>query len=330
MQSRHIVWSVAVFTARESIQTLTECVNAAIAACLGREAVIDILVNGNEALAHEAAQLVTALDAPEGIIVRAWFIRLGDKAHTWNLYLGQIWQGTGLAFFVDGYANVRGDAFLLIDQALAASPDALGATGVPTSGRTAKALRHHLLTEGGIHGNLYAISIEGMLMLLANQFKLPLGLYRTDPLVAAVLMFRCDPKKFGWNSKIIVVHPEATWDVRQSSPWTVANLLVALKRKLRQAQGVLENRAAREHLAIRKRAPSAISRTAAEFVRQWVEENPQAACLLFLRNPLSYFANKKLAAPRDWAMAEEAPVLAAVTEPANHRAGQRIAPLTES
>lgn len=304
-------WSVAIFAAREAIDTLAECIDAAAAACRGQAAVIDVLVNGNRMLADAAGRYVAGLALPEGVLVQVWFIALGDKSHTWNEYVYSLWQGKGTVFFIDGYARVRPDAFGLIGQALAASRQALGASGVPSSGRTAKALRASLLASGGIHGNLYAIGAEGMDLLRHGKFRLPLGLYRTDPLIGAVLKFRCDPSAWEWDSTRILVHPEATWDVRQAGTWTVANFVGAFKRKLRQAQGELENRAAREHLAVNKCAIGAIPRTANEFVKQWVAQNPQASRALFLRHPLTYYAHRKLAVPRDWAMADQAPLLLA-------------------
>jgi hypothetical protein len=307
-------WSVAIFTARESISTLGACIKAALAACAGHEATVDILVNGNRALADEAAQLVATLAAPPGVAARVWFIALGDKAHTWNEYVYRISKEGSLTFFVDGYAEVRPDAFRLIDAALAANSEALAVSGVPTCGRTAASLRAHMLKEGGIHGNLYALRAAAMQDLRKAEFRLPLGLYRTDPMMGAVLMYRFDPAAYQWDVKAIHVHPDATWDVRQGPVWTLSNMLVLWRRKLRQAQGDLENRAVREHMSIQKRAPREIPDTTRELVGNWIAGHPAQARKLMLFNPLAYYAAGKLRdQQRDWSSAATAPDLLATS-----------------
>jgi hypothetical protein len=244
---------------------------------------------------------------------------MGDKSHTWNDYLYRIWPG-GLTFFIDGYAEVRPDALALIAEAMVQRPAALAASGVPTSGRSAVAIRKLMLEQAGIHGNLYALCASAITGLRDCGFRLPLGLYRTDPLVGAILKFSLDPSKFGWDPSRLVVQPDATWDVHGTPWWKWRNLMAVWKRTLRQAQGELENRAAREHLAVRKRGPGEIPATAQEFVGNWVAEQPQDARMLFLRRPLTYYAANKLKAPRDWSLAGQAPCLlgtmpAAIADP---------------
>jgi hypothetical protein len=315
-------WSVAIFTARESIGTLTCCVKAAVAACAGREATVEILVNGNRALADEAAQLLASIAAPPGVAVRVWFIALGDKAHTWNEYVYRISKEGCLAFFVDGYAEVRPDAFRLIEEALAVNGEALAVSAVPSSGRTAAALRAHMLREGGIHGNLYALRAAAMQDLRKAEFRLPLGLYRTDPMMGAVLMYRFDPATYKWDAKAIHVHPDATWDVHQGPVWTFSNMMVLWRRKLRQAQGDLENRAVREHLSIQKRPPRELPNTTRELVGNWIASRGSEARKLMIFNPLAFYAAGKLDnQQRDWSGTATPPELLA-TSALNHSAAR--------
>lgn len=305
-------WSVVIIAARESLAVLGVCIGAAMAACAGHRAVIDVLVNGNQGLAEEAGPLVAALAPPDGTEVRLWFIAVGDKAHAWNTYVYDICQADGSVFFLDGYAIARPDAFRLLDSALAEAPDAMAATGVPSSGRSAAALRSHLLAQGGIHGNMHAISSAGIRALRDSGFRLPLGLYRTDGMLGAVLMFRCNPAAFRWDTRMILVHPGATWDVQQGPFWRLASALAAYRRKIRQAQGELENCAMREHLAQQRQAPGTLPATAAELVARWINSHRSAARRVFLRQPLTYYAAKKLTVPRDWRMTGVAPTPVAV------------------
>jgi hypothetical protein len=44
--------------------------------------------------------------------LRIWSITVGDKAFAWNEYLHRIWPASAMTFFIDGYAEVRSDAFM--------------------------------------------------------------------------------------------------------------------------------------------------------------------------------------------------------------------------
>jgi hypothetical protein len=302
-------WSIAVFAARESLDTLKACIRAAVNASKNEDVVIDVLVNGNRALAEQTAQLPDfAGEGHENVVVRVWFISTGDKAHTWNEYVHRIWQG-GMAYFIDGYAEVREDALSFIEAGLNDVPNALGATGVPTSGRSAAALRQLMLKEGGIHGNLYAIRGTVMSTLRERGFRLPLGLYRTDSLIGAVLVYQLDPSQNTWDTKRMFVHPQATWHVQQTGMWKPKDIWGQCKRKLRQAQGILENRAVRQHLAVEKRLPETLPHTISELVGKWIAACPQDARHIFLKHPITLYAARKLRQPRDWSDTNILPIL---------------------
>jgi hypothetical protein len=305
-------WAVAIFAARETPAVLTATVRAAIAACSGRQATIDVLINGNHALAVNFAGLAATLPADD-CTLRVWSIAAPDKAHTWNEYVYRIWNsdGTtgGTAFFIDGYARVKPDALAAIDSRLAATPDAMGATGVPSCGRSAPRLRERMLREGGIHGNLYAVTADSMRAIREAGFRLPLGLYRTDPMLGAALAFRLDPAHNQWQNGRVAVEGNATWDVDGISELTYKNVTGYFKRRLRQAQGDLENRALREHMAIKRLAPRLLPETAQEMINGWLAAQPAQARSLFLKRPTCWYAARKLRAPRDWSATRVAPVL---------------------
>lgn len=312
------VWSIGIFTARESIETLIACINAAILACQGKCFTIDVLVNGNRALAESAAQAaanIRLMRPPDA--VRVWYLALADKAHTWNEYVHQICPHSDTTFFIDGYAEVNPNALALLAEALDNSPDALAATGVPTDGRSAQVIRSSMIQNGGIHGNLFALSTYAMTQFQARKFRLPLGLYRTDPLIGAVMMYRFSPSKFCWNRCRIVVHPHASWVVKQDPVWSRTKLLGHMRRLLRQAQGELENRAAREHLSIRQLEPETMARTINGFVNEWTAAHPAQARHVFLTRPLTYFAARILKQEKNWFAATIPAQLLAVSNTAS-------------
>ncbi|WP_305822854.1 hypothetical protein [Massilia brevitalea] len=301
-------WAVAIFAARETPAMLMGTVNAAIAACAGRQARIDVLINGNPALAEQFTAVARAIES-DTCILRIWSIAAADKAHTWNEYIHRIWDTEGMAFFIDGYARVKPDALDAIARHLAATPTALAASGVPSCGRSAKRLREHMLAKGGIHGNLYAVTAEGMHALRNTGFRMPVGLYRTDPLLGAALTFRLDPVNSRWTRGSVTVVAGATWDVDGIAELSYKNIVAYFKRRLRQAQGELESRAFREHTSLKRLPLHLLPATSQAMVNNWIDANPGEARSLFRKNPSCLYAARQLRIPRNWSATQVPPVL---------------------
>jgi len=294
-------WSVAVFTSREDATTLRRTVQAVLSASASRPATIDVLADGNVDAATALARW-TSPPLPIGSTLRVWSVPWRDKACTWNRYLHEIAPAARVAFFVDGYVRPRTDSMLLLDRALAADTDRWAATAVPTVGRSAARLRATLMTEGGLHGNLYALPAAVVAHLRHRGFRLPLGLYRNDSLIGAIAAFAGDPAHESWDPKRrIAVEPDATWD-NDVVPFGWARVRGDLRRRMRQAQGVLENAAVREHLAIRKQLPETLSRT----VEALIETVPRDAVARrgVLDRLLMREAARRIATARDWSRCE--------------------------
>lgn len=306
-------WSVAIISSRESVDQLAHCVRAACGAVGDHPAVIDVLVNGNPGLARAAAAAAPGW-AMQGCRIQVWNITQGDKAHAWNEYVHRIWTPGTPAFFLDAYAEPRPDAFARLLAAIDDESGVLAATGVPSCGRSAPALRAQMLRDGGIHGNMHAIGAAAMARLRAAGFRLPLGLYRTDSMIGSVLNYNLDPAAHRWEPRRIAVVADATWNVRDAQELSWKKISGQFKRTLRQARGHLENRAAREHLAVRRLAPSAMPRTVSELVLGWMRDKPDELRALFRRHPLSMLAARQFHEPRDWSAASLAPELLTSTE----------------
>ncbi|MGZ9032317.1 MAG: hypothetical protein ACXW2G_13150, partial [Burkholderiaceae bacterium] len=180
-------WSVAVFSAREDANCLTAVVLAAAdSARAGATLHIDVLVNGNPTLAGEMhARLSTGHWWKHGTTIRLWSIGRGDKAHVWNHYLHTMMPDADVSFFMDGYVEVERDALSLMVDAIRERPQALAATSMPSTGRSAPGLRRRFLAEGGLHGNLYALTRATTRRLRQSGFRLPTQLYRNDSALGA-------------------------------------------------------------------------------------------------------------------------------------------------
>lgn len=289
-------WSVAVFSARESSAVLVKAIAAALNARTSRSIVVDVIVNGNKTLAEEIqrlkSELVSTHDAAADL--RIWYIALGDKANAWNQYVYHIWPQSELAFFVDGYVEVLPDAFSAIERGIATSEQYLAATGVPQVGHSATRLRRQMLREGGIHGNLFALSRIGMQKVVESGFKLPLNIYRTDPTLGAALAFNLDPVEYDFDLRRIRVEPNASWSYAPLSGFKGSHLLTQFKRFVRQAQGQLENRAIRNHFAVQKKSPASLPTTTRDLIEAWLKTATTREKMIFVKSPLTLYALHKL------------------------------------
>lgn len=302
-------WSIAVFSARETLPDLISTLDAALSA-VSKPALIDLLINGNETLAVAVSEHLASHSSGNGMsTIRVWSIALGDKAHAWNQYIHSIWSGGRVTFFMDGYVHLDRNALELLETCLFGSSKALGATGVPRTGRSAQRLRKAMIQQGGIHGNLFCLNQETIRRIRRIGFKLPLGIYRTDATLAAALRFNLDPAHNEWNSARIQVEPSASWSTRKRDWWRFSDLKDQAKRIMRQIQGALENRAVRHHLAISRRSPAELPDTAAELVFAWIKSDPLDARKIAKGNLFYKYTLKKLGQPRNWQAANIPPQL---------------------
>lgn len=297
--------AIAILSSRESLPTLVATANAGLRA-LDASSVLDVVINGNPALAEDFAAYCSREVAMYSAAspIRVWSVACGDKAHAWNRYLADIWPDSEIAYFVDGYARLNPDACRLLGSAMREQPGALGGSGVPSVGRTAGRLRRQMLAEGGFHGNFCAIRGDVMASLRAASYRLPLGLYRTDSTLAACLRFGLDPSRHEWDPTRILVHPDASWVVDEKPWWRWGEVRAQFRRVLRQGQGALENRAVRHHLAVQRRLPQDLPATAAGLVSTWLDEAPEEARALLRRDRIAAHALGKLQRPRDWSSAD--------------------------
>lgn len=279
-------WAIVVFAARETVDVLLQSVQAARMAGQGR-AQIDVLVNGHPSLASELAARMAAVPAMAGgPQVNIWSIAMGDKANAWNQYIHTIWSGQPLVFFLDGYVRLHPDAVTLLGDAMTANTGLFGGTGMPSTGPSAKTIRASMAEHGGFHGNFCCITGKVIAQLRQRRIALPLGLYRVDSLMGALLCFGLDPVNNEWDRHRILVHPTATWQTDPKYWWHPADVKATLKRVFRQSRGTLENEAVKHHFLVRKLSPEQLPATAPALVLGWAECCPTQVNALYWRNPL--------------------------------------------
>jgi len=288
-------WSIAVFSSRETPDVLCRTVQAIEAAVDQRIATLDVMVNGNSALAEVVRQRV--LDGSHTaarLRTRVWYLETKDKSHAWNCFVHNIWSGGDPTFFVDGYAHVHADALELVAQGLAAAPGALAGSGVPTVGRSARSLREEMSRVGGAHGNLFALRGTVLMRLRASKFRLHLALYRTDALLTSAICFNLEPQQAEWDGSRIFVHPTASWDFRPLDWRRPVDLLAYLKRFARRSQGELEKMAYKHHFVSRRASIESLPETAAEMVSAWRNACSRESRKAIMRNPMLLLGLRKL------------------------------------
>lgn len=279
--------ALVIFTARESLTTLVATLEAALNAT-DTNTVINVLVNGNLPLAMDLnLWLIGCLNKNDKIRIKIWSISTGDKANAWNQYFHKIWSGEDLAFFLDGYVRLRSDSITLLRNAVESNQSALGGSGVPTTGHSAKHIAAMMIAEGGFHGNFCCVRGTAIAEIRRQNFRIPLGLYRTDSLVGAALTFGLDPENREWDIRRIVVEPLATWSTPPENWWSYRGVTTLVKRRLRQARGILENAALKEHMAIRRLPLNKIPKIATALVNEWMICCPTNAEALIRKNPIT-------------------------------------------
>lgn len=284
--------SVVVFTSRETADDLLSTLQS-VRQGIVQPMVVDVMVNGNLELAQSLLRLAHRDLSMKGI--RIWHTPFGDKAHAWNEYVHRVWDGVSPALNLDGYVKLLPGATGALQHALRDSPDALAATGVPSVGRSASTTARAMVRDGGLHGNFFLLSSHAMARFRGMQVRLPVGLYRTDAVIGAMLAFGMDPSVHAWDPlRRIVVVPHATWLTNEKSVLSPAEWRTHVKRLVRQGQGMLENQAVRQHLAVLKRPPRELPNHVRQLVMQWGHHNGSRRRRLFVRHPTSWLAWRRL------------------------------------
>lgn len=279
--------ALVIFVARESLNVFSETLEAACRA-MGDDGTIDILVNGNPELAQNIKKVVQQKIGNQSFLrVRVWSLVLGDKANAWNTYLHRIWEGEDLAFFIDGYVRLHQKSLQQLLRSLKANPQALGGTGVPTTGRSAKEIRTRMLIEGGFYGNLCCVKGLVIAEIRRRKIRIPLGLYRVDSLMGAMLYFGLNPKEHIWQTYRIIVDGEASWDLDLKQWWRWSDLMAKKKQIERQLRGSVENAAVKFFFKIVKEKPELLPGDCQSLVQAWEHQDPAGFREFVFRHPLA-------------------------------------------
>jgi hypothetical protein len=265
-------YALVVFASRESLGELFTTLNSLTEALLP-DTRVEILINGNLKLADAVCHGLPGwgLSFP----VRVWHIPFGDKSNAWNQYVHAIWSNEEIAFFIDGYVALLPDSISRLAGGLVVGTELiLGGSGVPTMGRSAKKLREAMLRHGGYHGNFCCLKGSTIAIMRSRHLRLPIGLYRTDSLMGALLSFGMHPELNDWNPGHIAVVQNASWHVREKRLWRWSDMSGQLRRILRQGRGQIENAAVKYFLDTKKQPFEGLPADVKSLVVEWQRQAP--------------------------------------------------------
>lgn len=262
--------NLAIFSSRESSAELAKTIDSAIAAA-PVNSVIDILINGNPALSRAIVSHLSKDDLQPCHTIRVWHIPAADKANAWNQHIHSICDLDRDCFYIDGYVQLKRDAITKIQETLASHPGALGSSGAPSTGWSAKAITATMKADGGFHGNLCAITANALAQMRKAGIRIPIGMYRVDALMGAFLSFGLANTNRRWSPKEHVpVTLDATWHCRSKKWYSLQDINAWLSRRERQIRGKVENAAIKQLLVHEGIRLEDIPRDVAQLSRNWV------------------------------------------------------------
>ncbi len=261
--------NIAIFASRERVGELTKTISSAISTAPAKS-VIDIVINGNTPLALKIKDTLTTSGNVKNHSIRAWSIPAADKANAWNQHIHLIGNKDMDCIYVDGYVQLKNDSISKLQETLTRNPTALGSSGAPTSGLSSKKIIAAMKVDGGFHGNLCIISAKALSQVRDMNIKLPLGMYRVDSLMGALLSFGLSNSNRKWQPKLnIPVSFESTWYCTEKKWYSIKDVRAWIKRRERQARGKIENAAIKQLLVHEGTRLQDIPRDVATLTRAW-------------------------------------------------------------
>ena len=289
-------WSIAVFGVNEAA-TIAACLGALDDNAAGRDAHVSLLLNGTTDDSVEVARAVRL----RNVSLSTYTFPVADKANTINRFLYDLRPEADGYFFVDAYARVGAGALDAMTQHFSDHPDAHITTGVPVNGRSAEASTAAILRGAAVNGQLYAMRPGFVERIVAAGLRLPLALYRGDPLLASMAAHDLDALGTKWSDSRVAGVARATFEISPLSIFRWSDVKRQFHREIRQARGRMENAAIKS--IIYERGYAALPDDANAMIRNWLRRHaPEPRSLrerMFTRLALRHLALARNFRPED-------------------------------
>ncbi|MBP0496110.1 glycosyltransferase [Pararoseomonas indoligenes] len=291
-------WSAAVF-GRNEAPFIPGCIRALARAGAGRDLHVTVLLNGTT---DGSAAAASAALREAGLRGRVFAISQADKANAFNQFVHALRPRAETGFFVDAYAEVAPDALYRLAAGLRAHPAAQAAAAVPSTGRSADALRRRMRVEPGLHGSLFALRGGFLDRIAAAGVRLPIGLYRGDGLVGSLVMHDLDAAHGGWRNERLLVEEGATWWAPRLSPLRWRDLRRQWHRLVQQGRGRLQWAALKDSLyaADGRGGFPAMPHNADRLVLEWIACAPAVREPRPWRDPFAAMALRRMRRAAPW------------------------------
>ena len=216
---------------------IRRCLESVAAAPLPEQTTCFVLVNGCNDDTFQVAQQY-AKSAPWVQVVN---IPIGDKSNAWNVFIHDLATFANCYFFLDGDCIVEPGSFDALETALAQRTDINAASGVPsTDNLSTGAYRRELTQDGGLAGNLYALSGNFVQRIQEMKVYLPIGFIGDDSLVGALALWDLETTK-EWDRRHLVVCEQARFVYESVWTATLRNPLFYIRRRQRYSLRHFQN-----------------------------------------------------------------------------------------
>ena len=158
-------------------------------------------------------------------------IEIGDKANAWNVFCHELNISASLFIFLDGDCTVSPNSFDALESCIRKNPCANAAAGLPDE-HVSRKNREEILLNGGLAGNLYALSPDFMQRIRNDNVHLPIGLIGDDSLIGALAYWDLDPKT-SWDKAKIINCEDACFSYTRLSLFSLADIRLYWRRKIR-------------------------------------------------------------------------------------------------
>lgn len=259
-------FDVAIFATNEA-SAISECISSVDNACAGRAAHISVLLNGTTDNSIEILRRYQ----PQHAGITVYLFPIADKANAINHFLYSLREDADVYFGIDGHVQIGSDSLEAMRSALNREPRAYVASSIQISGRSAKSYAKQVLSGGTITGQLFALRKDFVDRLVNSGFRLPLQIYRGDPLLGSMAAHNLDAKGERWNNSHIIGVPSATFSIRPLSPFRPQDIRRQFHREIRQARGRMENAAIKS--IIYSSGYAALPSNANAMLRNWLATN---------------------------------------------------------
>jgi hypothetical protein len=167
----------------------------------------------------------------ENDFCRIFTTEIGDKANAWNFFIHELKIDADIFYFLDGDCQISRNALDNLEVCLSENIFANAAAALP-SVKVSPKFRAEMIKNGGLAGNLYALSKRFVENLRLNNVYLPVGFIGDDSLVGALAYWDLNTQG-EWVKEKIITCSSADFCYTRLSLFSLADIRFYYRRKFR-------------------------------------------------------------------------------------------------